>query len=625
MKRKILFPVFVVVLAVALTIPMALVSAHEENDPYVMDLLAGQFEDVGDVKVWNDGDNLYITYELTDLDWTIMETHLYVGKNVAPTTAPGQFPYDDDDATSVSDTTVDYTIPLDDIDSYSMKLNNKGKPTGVMVADGSPGVEPCNNIYIAAHAVVEKTETFNDCLVSGADSDMVLYLAEDSSNPGYPTGYTAPYQTYAGTPTSSVLAWTHSAWGPYGVPGAEWISSSYYTENTDNNTWRLFTRSFNLSVDATNIAGTLTMNCDNAQLVHLNDGYVGEDTYAPTTKIYGIPVPPSGNAHGWNSVESWDISSLLAEGPNELWTMTRNYAWSGGPTANPTGLIYKLCYSYDIVTTETAWGSGFLFEGRNNWAMHFPYHVQPVPCMTPGGDLSITGTGWKSVTAWCPCAYTYDLTDAGEPIALQGWVDLSEAAIANPLPDWSKYYGMFRITDNSGKFVQVVFNNDYLGPWYEIPSVPWDRIRMENNMGLALPERWYVTVGGVLGYDMDGYWVGEGNGATVYPSDQYYFFQLIADPIAETFTLQIYGMGSGAQVADPPPSAKPGWPKQNMYDYPTWLELGTITTTGFDFSEVTICAILWASTQAGAEETTTIYWDGMTVDTPVIFGEIPEQ
>jgi len=613
-----------VVLAVALALPMAFVSAHEEADPYVTDLLAGQFEDVGDVKVWNDADNLYIEYEITDPEWIITETHLYVGKNVAPTPAPGQFPYDDDDAASVSDTVVAYTIPLADIDSYSMKLNNAGKPTGVMIADGSPGVEPCDDVYIAAHAVVEKTETFSECLVSGADSDMVLYFTEDPSNPGYPTGYSAPCQSYAGTPTSSVLAWTHSAWGPYGISGAEWISSSYYTENTDNNTWRLFTRSFDLPADATNIGGTLTMNCDNAQLVYLNDSYVGEDTYAPATIVYGVPVPPSGNAHGWNSVESWDISSDLIAGSNNLWTMTRNYAWSGGPTANPTGLIYKLCYSYDIVTTETAWGSGFRFEGRNNWAMQFPYHIQVPPCMTPSGDLTITGTGWKSVTAWCPCAYTYNLTDAGEPIALQGWVDLSEAAVANT-GDWSKYYAKFSMFDSGGQAVEVVFGNDWLGPWYEMAAQPWDRIRMEYNMipPAEWPLRYYATVGGTLGYDMDGYWVGAGNGATVYPSDGNYFFQLVADPAAETFTLQVYGMGSGATVAEPPPSAKPGWPKQNMYDYPTWLEIGTITATDFDFSQVNICAILWASTQAGAEEITTIYWDGMVVDTPVTFGTTP--
>jgi hypothetical protein len=612
--KKVLFPILALILAIGLALPVV---AHTEGAPQVQTLYAGQDIAVGNVSVWNDGDNLYVKYEITDLDWVITETHLYAGKNVPPTAAPGQFPYDDDDATSISDTVVTYAIPLDDIDGYSMQVNKKGKPTGVMIADGTPGVEPCNDVYIAAHAVVEKTETFNECLVSGAGSDMVLYLDEDSSNPGYPTGYTAPYQSYAGTPTSSVLAWTHSAWGPYGVSGAEWISSSYYAENTDNNTWRLFTRSFDLPADATNIAGTLMMNCDNAQLVYLNDSYVGEDTYAPATKVYDVPVPPSGNAHGWNSVESWDISSHITTGSNALWTMTRNYAWSGGPTANPTGLIYKLCYSYDILTTETAWANGIDLE-QANWAMYFQYHIQPVPCITPEGELTVTGTGWYNdtspATAWCPCAYTYNLTDAGEPIALRGWVDLSEAAVANT-SDWSKYYAKFSMFDSGGQVVEVVFGNDWLGPWWTMPAQPWDRIRMENNMGLAQPLRYYATVGGKTDRDMDGNWVGTGNGADVYPSDGNYFFQLIADPVTETFTLQVYGMGSSA-----PDSA---WPKQNMYNYPTWLELGTITATVFDFSEVTICAILWASTQAGAEETTTIYWDGMTVDTPVTFGTTP--
>ena len=241
--------------------------------------------------------------------------------------------------------------------------------------------------------------------------------------------------------------------------------------------------------------------------------------------------------------------------------------------------------------------------------------------MTPGGELTVTGTGWENdtspATAWCPCAYTYDLTDAGEPVALQGWVDLSEAAVADT-GDWSKYYAKFSMFDSGGNAVEVVFCNDWLGSWYEMPAQQWDRIRMENNMGLTQPLRYYATVGGTLGYEMDGTWVGPGNGATVYPSDGNYFFQLIADPVAETFTLQVYGMGSGAP-ANPPND----WPKQNMYDYPTWLELGTITAAGFDFSHVNICAILWASTQAGAEETTTIYWDGMTVDTPVTFGTTP--
>jgi hypothetical protein len=167
------------------------------------------------------------------------------------------------------------------------------------------------------------------------------------------------------------------------------------------------------------------------------------------------------------------------------------------------------------------------------------------------------------------------------------------------------------MTDSDGNYVQVTFNNDWLGTWYEIPPSPWDRIRMENNMGLNQPEQWYATVGGVLGYNMAGTWVGEGNGATVYPSDGTYLFQLIADPILKTFTLQVYGMGSSAPQV--------GWPKQNMFNYPQWLEIGQINVgSSFDFTEVSICAILWASTQAGAGETSTIVWEDMEVGAPEI-------
>jgi len=365
------------VLTVAFAIPMATpVIAHTESAPQVQTLLAGQDIEVGNVSVWNNETTLYVTYEITESPWIITETHLYAGKNVSPTTAPGQFPYDAGDATSATNTTVTYEIPLDGIDGYSMQLNKKGKPTGVMVADGNPGVEPCDNISIAAHAVVQKYDgPFTDCLVSGAGSDNVLYLDEATSNPGYPEGYTAPYQSYAGTPNSSVLAWTHSSWA--GVAGAEWISSSYYTENTDNNTWRLFTRSFDLPADAVNISGHLQMNCDNAEEVYLNSNFVGNGSPAI---VYGASVkdtsPPPGDAHGWNSVESWDVSSELTAGTNELWTMTRNYAWSGGPMANPTGYAYKLCYQYDIVTEETAWADGTRFVDRGNWATYFSYGVQ---------------------------------------------------------------------------------------------------------------------------------------------------------------------------------------------------------------------------------------------------------
>jgi hypothetical protein len=608
--RKILLIMLALVLLVALVVPTMLVSAHTEGEPYVTDLLADQTEDVGDVKVWNDGDNLYVTYEITELDWVITETHLYAGRNVPPITALGQFPYDDDDAASVGDTVVTYALPLDDIDGYSMQVNKKGKPTGVMIADGTPGVEPCNDVYIAAHAVVVK-ETTTELVTNGGFETPEVTAAQgwdifDSPAGGWMVEWWGGSTSYGGQirpdPAHLELHEGVNGWLPY--------DGDQYAE---------------LDTDWDGPGGGLN---NEPASVEISQTLAACPSGLYTLRYAWSPRP----SHSDNALQViWDGSVIDshsgAGGSNTNW-MLEEHEYLSGPssgtvtlafreTGNPDSLgMFLDSVSIVCFQEETAWGNGIDFE-QPNWAMYFTYHVQPVPCMTPGGDLTITGTGWKSVTAWCPCAYTYNLTDAGGPIALQGWVDLSEAAVANT-GDWSKYYAKFSMFDSGGNAVEVVFCNDWLGAWYEMPAQQWDRIRMENNMGLTQPLRYYATVGGTLGYEMDGTWVGPGNGASVYPSDGNYFFQLIADPSAETFTLQVYGMGSGAP-ANPPND----WPKQNMYDYPTWLELGTITTTGFDFSEVTICAVLWASTQAGPEETTTIYWDGMTVNTPVTFGTTP--
>jgi len=335
-------------------------------------LYAGQDMLVGNVLVWNDDEELCVRYELNqdalDEGWLLTETHIavaYVLDGIPQTKKgnpiPGQFPYGDDNLGG--EESYEECIPFEEIEG---------------------GIECDVELYIAAHAKIQKLEPVSEeCLVSGAGSDDVLYL--DEGTPGYPVGYTAIYQTYSGTPTPSVLAWTHSAWASYGVAGAEWISSSYMTENTDYNTWRLFSRNFTLPDNAVNITGSLTMNCDNGEEVYLNTNFVGDGSPAI---VYGGSLPSGGGRHGWDSVENWDISSQLMAGSNELWTMTRNYGWAGGPTGNPTGLIYKLCYEYDLVTEESAWAANeeiepedeegtIQFDGKN-WATYFTYTVEPV-------------------------------------------------------------------------------------------------------------------------------------------------------------------------------------------------------------------------------------------------------
>ncbi|HSG67853.1 MAG TPA: hypothetical protein VK994_04040, partial [Bacteroidales bacterium] len=45
---------------------------------FVTNLIAGQHYDVGDVKVINDGINIYVTYEILEPGWGIKQTHLHI-------------------------------------------------------------------------------------------------------------------------------------------------------------------------------------------------------------------------------------------------------------------------------------------------------------------------------------------------------------------------------------------------------------------------------------------------------------------------------------------------------------------------------------------------------------------
>lgn len=98
-------------------------------------LCAGQHTTVGFIEVWSGSKYLYVTYQITEPGWEIMETHLAAGgsRDDLPQTKkgnarPGQFPY-----SGYHDGVTEYTyqIPLDEI-----------------------GITPGDDIYIAAHAVV---------------------------------------------------------------------------------------------------------------------------------------------------------------------------------------------------------------------------------------------------------------------------------------------------------------------------------------------------------------------------------------------------------------------------------------------------------------------------------------
>jgi len=363
--KKVLFTMLVLVLAIGLAIPMATpVAAHTESDPQVQTLYAGQNIDVGTVNVWNDDTSLYVTYEITAPDWIITETHLYVGKNPPPTSAPGQFPYDDSDATSATDTMVTYEIPLSNIDSYSMQLNKNGKPTGVMISDGSAGVVPCNNVCIAAHSDVHK-ESGNILTNPGAEEGDIT--GWDSATGGVAARqvvneWTGPVEPYAGDWFFVVDGYQMDSIMTQEIDVSGWGGASFYAGGhiqtellfetepiLTNNDYGELIVSFYDALD--NPAGSFsTGNIGNPVR---GDAYVGADGYS-TFGIVDVMVPEQAVTAIYEVKGFWGD---LVSGNN--WTN-----------------VYYDDLAFEMEDEETAWSDGNTYG--TNWAMYFTYHIQSI-------------------------------------------------------------------------------------------------------------------------------------------------------------------------------------------------------------------------------------------------------
>lgn len=318
-----------------------MVSAHTEDDPFVTDLIAGQHINVGEVRVWNDADNLYVEYETSD-GWELVETHLYVGKTNPEqlSSAPGQFPYSDDNP---------YVIPLADIDSYSLELNKKGNPTGKWVANGDPGVEPCNNIHIAAHAVVQKTTvitptpyyasavvSYNQGLrkdgtpVRWQRSDPNQGLAFEAGQSEFNffslgfggwivVEFDCPIQNGEGNDIKVI----EDTWGSYPLEKADVFASQ------DGSLWTWLGEADNTTRD---IAG-----------IHsISEFDLGSLEWGKYIKIVDTTDPAVHN----NAADGYDLNAIEA------------------------------LHDCVEVQEETAWGDEGAIPFGTNWAMYFTYHVQ---------------------------------------------------------------------------------------------------------------------------------------------------------------------------------------------------------------------------------------------------------
>jgi hypothetical protein len=327
-------------LSVVLT--LFLVAAFAQADTEVP-LIAGQHYTVGTVTVSQENGTLIVEYEVGP-DCEITETHLYVGTAPPTKSAPGQFPYKDDDASGVPDTVVTYEVDLSDL--------------GEALSEGQ-------TIYIAAHAVVCCSGESNE-LLEATDA----YVEDNSSTAYFTTTVPCGGESYDGwcVDIGSLIAYdycfdvtvtsTATTLLPTIFPDAQcrtdmvnYILNQYYSGAYDgfgNNPplWGEVQKAIWIILE-----GTLPFG--------FNPQGASADAILEDASLNGCPFEP----------ECGDLIAYIL--------------WPEEPHPNP-----REPFDEDIQISiipvpvpclddcETAWGEGDRINAKGNWSMFFEYEVE---------------------------------------------------------------------------------------------------------------------------------------------------------------------------------------------------------------------------------------------------------
>jgi hypothetical protein len=382
--KKLVYLLIAVSLVLALVPTVAL--AHTAGDPFVADLLAGQTEDVGDVKVWNDGTNLYVQFVYEGPDCGFLEVHLQVDKGAffsediltkKGNPIPGHFEKSYKPGGCFTDHTFEYDLAVE-------------------------GFAPGDNLLIAAHAALGREEAMT--IVSGDGQTIVTQRRS-----GDVVGFTEVNQP-------AELAWEpgpsypndgpdDSAWEAWSlwdrrlsidlVPtGADWIWESYRVLDPIYGTVLTFERTFDIGYP---IDGNLLIACDNGYEVFLNGTSLGSDNVYGDWRTSNL-MQAFVDVDGWDAVGSYPLLDYLLEGANTLTIDAANEYFDppdksnsapGTQSSNPGACIFAMDLSY-YADGETAWGAGTRFTEDKNWATYFTYTVQESKIVIAGWD---TGRG----------------------------------------------------------------------------------------------------------------------------------------------------------------------------------------------------------------------------------------
>jgi len=328
----------------------AIAFAHTEGDPFITDLTAGggnvtTARDVGDVLVWNDAENLYVKYVVTDGDWCLVETHLEVATTLANIPQnngnpnPGNFTYEGEH-NCVAEFT--YTIPI----------------------SWSPGTE----VLIAAHGVVQ---------TGGAGGVGVMlpeYVTMATTFPGL--GYGAP------------------SYFDVAISGGTMLDGTYDAYCVDADRGRLVAGLANVYSSYETLPPSVPIEyAENLDLVNwiINQDFVGRPSSCDGAYTYGDV--------------QWAIWQLLEDDPpanhSSLgdWSPCRAQEILAAAIANGEGFVpgcgevigiildpvewrqpVIIWIEVPCVEDETAWGGDYFgmpmeFPG-GNWAIYFAYDVQ---------------------------------------------------------------------------------------------------------------------------------------------------------------------------------------------------------------------------------------------------------
>jgi hypothetical protein len=400
-----------VYLLIAVSLMLALVPtvalAHTEDDPLVVDLLAGQTEDIGDVLVWNDAEKLYVQFLYTGDNCGFLEIHLQVSPGTTVDAfpedvltkkgnpIPGQFEYSHSGGCFT-----EHTFPIN--------LAEKGWTTDTA-------------LVIAAHAALGRQEAMT--IVSGDGNTVVTQRRSGDAADFTPVG-AAAVQAWEPGPNYPNDGPDDSAWEAWSlwdqrlstnlVPtGADWIWESYRVQDPVYGTVLTLQRTFDIGYP---IDGDLLIACDNGYEIFLNGTSLGSDNVYGDWRTSNL-MQAFVDVDGWDAVGSYSLLDYLIDGANTLTIDAANEYFNppdksnsdpGTQSSNPGACIFAMDVDY-YADGETAWGCGTEscvdFPGKN-WATYFTYTVQEICTNVPevlngGFEYPVVGTsqGWDIFTS----------------------------------------------------------------------------------------------------------------------------------------------------------------------------------------------------------------------------------